>query len=158
MLTASASGPQGELCSGVELYRADSFDTAFSGRYPSSDWPRDDTLHFKMAWRGSLSADSLQIRNESDRVVPCLQVFVSDLLLVMNIKRGDVIDLQVNRQPGGTLYFATKARSGNKIIAEASRSIDRSAYGVDVPVTYTVTVANERIDLGVAASASKPGS
>ena len=50
MLTGSASAAGDVLCSDFELHRADSFDTAFAGRYPSSEWPRDNVLRFKRYW------------------------------------------------------------------------------------------------------------
>jgi hypothetical protein len=94
------------------------------------------------------------VRNETNRVVPCVRVYLSDMLLVMDIKPGGDVRVDVTRSPGGPDRFIAEARDLAALTASASELFDRSKYSMNMPVTCTVTISNEGLSLAVAASSA----
>ena len=153
IVVGSVNGKDGDLCTAVELHRAHWFDTAFDDLYMPPSWERENALRFRAPRRASSeSTDRLSIRNNTDQSVPCLKVLLSDLVLVVDVKAGEAVELGVSRASGGVVDFSAEAKGLSTPIAPANLMFDRSDYPPYIPVTCTITIAKDRLSLAVSAS------
>lgn len=154
-LIGSVDGRTGTLCTGVELHRAHWFDTSFDRSYATAHWEQENVIRFRaLPVAADRPSDRLVIRNDTDRVVPCLKVYLSDLLLVMDVKAGATFELDVSRPPGGDVCFSVTAIGRDISVEPATVRFERSDYPVNASVTSTVRISNKRLSLAVALSAS----
>jgi hypothetical protein len=72
-----------------EIYQSDFLDHGFEDRFPSAIWLSDRVLQF-ISWTRAVdrSAASITVQNDSDAMIPALQIHANDMILVLRLEPG----------------------------------------------------------------------
>jgi hypothetical protein len=89
----------------ITLHEADALDTAFSDRYRSPVWGNESTLQFKSAIADTTASDKLIVRNRSGRAIQYVLAKVGDMVLLLDVKDGETVQLPVTAQRNVTTVW-----------------------------------------------------
>jgi hypothetical protein len=134
----------------VSFSIGDSLDQPFETQYSSTEWPAPNILLFKGSRANQRQSDDLVIRNESDRIVPCIKIFTIsnyDYVLALDMKPKSQSVIAWRPEQGGEKAYFMAANCDTPGRTPSVYTVFPRSPGVKYSYSVTLTDAAIKLDV-----------